>query len=276
MRASRILTAASAIGLSVPGAWSERMASCRLSGSYYPQEGNPVYAGQVLWRGVTEAPPFADGRTMVMIGNDDRKAVIYPIANLTGGLQLINWIAERAIERELPANKGDWNRPGNKADFLSRFDDWCFDWLDVPGLFDQARSCWEFPMVDRDPLPRWSFGRVTLLGDAAHAMRPNGSNGASQGILDAVALAECLSGEADVGQALADYEDRRREPTTALTLTNRQTGPEIVLRMVEERCPNGFESIGDHFSEAELKEIADSYKRIAGFARDQVSGVKRD
>ena len=105
-------------------------------------------------------------------------------------------------------------------------------------------------------------------------MRPNGSNGASQGILDAVALAECLGETADVYQALSDYEAGRRAPTTALTLSNRQTGPEIVLRMVEERCPNGFVSISDHFSDAELKEIADSYKRIAGFARDQVSAAK--
>jgi 2-polyprenyl-6-methoxyphenol hydroxylase-like FAD-dependent oxidoreductase len=126
-------------------------------------------------------------------------------------------------------------------------------------------------MVDRDPVPRWSFGRITLLGDAAHAMRPNGSNGASQGVLDAMALARTLSAEADVATALRDYEAERLEPTRALTLANRATGPEIVLRMVEERCPQGFDDIHDHFSEAELSDIADSYKRIAGFSRDQVA-----
>lgn len=237
---------------------------------FYPDEGNPVYAGQVLWRGVTVSEPFADGRTMVMIGNDERKAVIYPIGWVDDSLQLINWIAELAIPRELPANKGDWNRVGDRADFLDRFEDWCFDWLDVPGLFEQAEACWEFPMVDREPVDRWSFGRITLLGDAAHAMRPNGSNGASQGVLDAMALARALAGSADVTKALTDYESERLEPTRALTLANRATGPEIVLRLVEERCPNGFQDIHDHFSEAELAGIADSYKQIAGFSREQV------
>jgi 2-polyprenyl-6-methoxyphenol hydroxylase-like FAD-dependent oxidoreductase len=239
--------------------------------SFYPDEGNPVYAGQVLWRGVTVSEPFADGRTMVMVGNDEKKAVVYPIGWADGSHQLINWIAELAIEKALPANKGDWNREGNKADFLPRFLDWRFDWLDIPALIEGAERCWEFPMVDRDPVPRWSFGRITLLGDAAHAMRPNGSNGASQGVLDAMALARTLSAEADVATALRDYEAERLEPTRALTLANRATGPEIVLRMVEERCPQGFDDIHDHFSEAELADIADSYKRIAGFSRDQVA-----
>jgi len=238
---------------------------------FYPDEGNPVYAGQVLWRGVTVSEPFADGRTMVMIGNDERKAVIYPIGRVDESRQLINWIAELAIPRELPANKGDWNRVGNKADFLDHFQDWRFDWLDVPDLFERAEVCWEFPMVDRDPVARWSFGRITLLGDAAHAMRPNGSNGASQGVLDAVALERALAANGNVTKAFTDYEAERLEPTRALTLTNRATGPEIVLRLVEERCPDGFDDIHDHFSEAELREIADSYKRIAGFSRDQVA-----
>jgi len=242
---------------------------------FYPDEGNPVYAGQVLWRGVTVREPFADGRTMVMVGNNERKAVIYPIAWADDSHQVINWIAELAIARELPANKGDWNRPGRKSDFIDRFRDWNFDWLDVPGLFDAAPECWEFPMVDRDPVARWSFGRITLLGDAAHAMRPNGSNGASQGVLDAVALAECLGAERDVPRALERYEQRRLEPTRALTLANRATGPEIVLQMVEERCPDGFDDIHDHFTTAELEEIASSYKRIAGFSREQVSGRGR-
>ncbi len=201
-------------------------------------------------------------------------AVVYPVGYASNGRQIINWIAERRIERELPANKGDWNKPGEKSDFLPYFQDWRFDWLDIPGLFEQAQACWEFPMVDRNPLRRWTFGRVTLLGDAAHAMRPNGSNGASQGILDAVALAQCLETIDDVSRALDAYQSRRLEPTAALTLANRETGPEIVLRMVEQRCPDGFIDIHDHFTERELQEIADSYKQLAGFTRDQVAGQK--
>jgi 2-polyprenyl-6-methoxyphenol hydroxylase-like FAD-dependent oxidoreductase len=126
-------------------------------------------------------------------------------------------------------------------------------------------------MADRDPLSRWTVGRITLMGDAAHVMRPNGSNGASQGILDAICLAEQLREYADPLEALESYEAIRRPLTTALTLANRRTGPEIVLRMVEERCPDGFEDIHDHFSIAELEAIANSYKQIAGFTVEQVA-----
>jgi 2-polyprenyl-6-methoxyphenol hydroxylase-like FAD-dependent oxidoreductase len=246
----------------------------------YPSEGTPSYQGQVLWRGVSVQAPFLDGRTMVMVGNDARKAVIYPIAERPGGKQLINWIAERAIPKELPGYEGDWSAPGKLSDFLPYFEDWRFDWLDIPALFANGERCWEFPMIDRDPIGRWTFDRVTLLGDAAHAMRPNGSNGASQGILDAVTLAACLAGVAggsheQIVAALTDYEQQRLAPTTQLTLTNRRTGPEIVLRMVEERCPDGFDDINDYFSNEELRQIADSYKQLAGFSKEQVrAGMK--
>ena len=228
-----------------------------------------------LWRGVTEAEPFADGRTMVMIGNNALKAVVYPIAARPNGRQLINWIAERAIDKALPQNKGDWNKPGDKADFLEYFTNWHFDWLDMPKLFAGSEGCWEFPMVDRDPVARWSFDRVTLIGDAAHAMRPNGSNGASQAILDAVALADALHDETRIEAALKRYETARLAATAALTLSNRQTGPEVVLQMVHERCPDGFDDIYDHFTEAELIEIADSYKQLAGFTTQQVAAAMR-
>ena len=243
---------------------------------FYPDEGNPVYAGQVLWRGVTKAEPFADGRTMVMIGNDQLKAVVYPIASCPDGRQIINWIAERAVDKALPDNHGDWNKAGDKAHFLDYFRDWNFDWLDMPKLFADAEQCWEFPMVDRDPVARWSFDRVTLAGDAAHAMRPNGSNGASQAILDAAALADALRQETRIAEALELYQTARISPTTELTLSNRLTGPEVVLQMVEERCPDGFDDILDHFTETELREIADSYKQLAGFTTKQVAATMRD
>jgi len=240
----------------------------------YPDEGNPVYSGQMLWRGVVEWPNVLDGRSCLMIGHNDLKAVIYPISEPARrqGRSLVNWVAERRVPGALPPDRADWNRTGRREDFADAFADWRFDWLDVPALFAATEQVFEFPMVDRDPVPRWSFGRITLVGDAAHPMRPNGSNGASQGILDGVALADALSRAMTSGAPAADalraYETARREPTARLTLDNRETGPERVLQMVEDRCPNGFEDIHDHFSDNELAEIAERYKKLAGFSRD--------
>jgi len=238
----------------------------------YPEEGNPLYSGQMLWRGVVEWAPVFDGRSCIMVGHNDLKAVIYPISEPARrrGRAELNWVAERRIPGLLPPNRADWNRRGDPADFVGAFAAWHFDWLDVPALFAATQHIYEFPMVDRNPVPRWSFGRVTLLGDAAHPMRPNGSNGASQGILDGMALAHAIQSNASLEQALLAYERERLEPTAKLTLDNRETGPERVLQMVEERCPNGFENIHDHFSHLELKEIAERYKRLAGFSHAEL------
>ena len=243
----------------------------------YPDEGNPVYSGQMLWRGVVEWAPMFDGRSCVMVGHNDLKAVIYPISEAARkrGRAALNWVAERRLPGSLPPNRADWNRPGTLADFAPAFAEWKFDWLDVPAMFAATESIFEFPMVDRTPVPRWTFGRVTLLGDAAHAMRPNGSNGASQGILDGGALASALSGSRTIEEGLLAYEKERLEPTANLTLDNRKTGPERVLQMVEDRCPDGFTDINDHFSPEELKEIAERYKKLAGFNREALVADER-
>jgi 2-polyprenyl-6-methoxyphenol hydroxylase-like FAD-dependent oxidoreductase len=244
--------------------------------TFYPDEGNPVYSGQMLWRGVVDWEPVFDGRSCIMMGHNDLKAVIYPISEAARQRDRaqMNWVAERRLPGSLPPNRADWNRRGNPADFVPAFADWRFDWLDVPALFAATQNVFEFPMVDRDPVPRWTFDRVTLLGDAAHAMRPNGSNGASQGILDGIALADSLRTEPTIERALAAYEAQRLQPTAKLTLDNRETGPERVLQMVEDRCPNGFADIHDHFSDAELGEIAERYKKLAGFNRDALARGK--
>ena len=245
--------------------------------AFYANEGNPVYSGQMLWRGVVEWEPVFDGRSCVMVGHNDLKAVIYPISEAARrrGRAEMNWVAERRLPGSLPPNRADWNRRGDPADFIGAFADWRFDWLDVPAMFAATEHVYEFPMVDRTPVQRWSFGRVTLLGDAAHAMRPNGSNGASQGILDCMALANALRSRATVEDALLAYEQERLEPTAKLTLDNRETGPERVLQMVEDRCPNGFNDIYDHFGRAELEDIAQRYKKLAGFDRDALALAER-
>jgi 2-polyprenyl-6-methoxyphenol hydroxylase-like FAD-dependent oxidoreductase len=233
---------------------------------FYPDEGPASFSGRYLWRATTPSAPFLGGRTMIMAGYQDQKFVAYPIskAALDAGRSLTNWIAELAVPGVVPP-RSDWNKRVAATVFRERFANWKFGWLDVPALIDGAESIFEFPMVDRDPLPVWSRGRVTLLGDAAHPMFPIGSNGASQAILDARALADALAEERDVPAALARYEAQRRPATAAIVHSNRRHGPEIVLDMAEERAPQGFARVEDVFAPGELEGVAASYKQIAGF-----------
>jgi 2-polyprenyl-6-methoxyphenol hydroxylase-like FAD-dependent oxidoreductase len=232
----------------------------------HPGEGPPCWNGSLLWRGVTVAEPFLGGRTMIMAGHADHKFVCYPIARAERGRHLLNWVAELRFPVTELAEREDWNREGKLEDFLPRFEAFRFDWLDAPALIRGAEVVYVYPMVDRDPLPRWSQGRVTLLGDAAHPMYPIGSNGASQAILDARTLAGCLRCYRDPVQALGAYEQARRPPTAAIVLSNRKQGPEECMTIVEQRSPDGFERIEDVISHAELSAIADKYKQLAGFS----------
>jgi 2-polyprenyl-6-methoxyphenol hydroxylase-like FAD-dependent oxidoreductase len=234
---------------------------------WYPDEGPALWNGSLLWRGVAEIEPVLGGRTLVWAGHPDQKFVGYPIADLDDGRQAFNFIAElRRADSEL-GRDGDWNRRGALADFLPEFEDWDFGWLDVPSIVAAAPETFLFPMVDRDPLPRWTFGRATLLGDAAHPMYPIGSNGASQAILDASVLAGCVRRHADdVDEALARYEAARRPATAAIVAANRGLGPEVPMQLVEERAPDGFDDISDVISEDEIAEVTEGYRRTAGFA----------
>jgi 2-polyprenyl-6-methoxyphenol hydroxylase-like FAD-dependent oxidoreductase len=235
---------------------------------FFPGEGEPRYSGVNMWRGVTRWKPILSGASMVRAGwLSHGKMVIYPIrAGDTDGLQLVNWVAE--IETPV-YRKRDWNRPGSIDDFIGAFADWHFDWLDVPALIRGADSVLEFPMVDQEPLPRWSFGRVTLLGDAAHPMVPRGSNGAGQAILDARALTSALLDHGDPIAALATYEKQRLEATTRIVLTNRSNPPDAILREVFQRTNDQpFGSIDDVISRDELVALSEGYKRIAGYSKD--------
>jgi 2-polyprenyl-6-methoxyphenol hydroxylase-like FAD-dependent oxidoreductase len=234
----------------------------------FPDEGEPRYSGVNMWRGVTRWKPMLSGASMVRAGwLSHGKMVIYPI-RATGhdGLQLINWVAEIETPNY---RKRDWNREGALADFIGPFSDWHFDWLDVPAFIRAADSVLEFPMVDQDPLPRWSFGRITLLGDAAHPMVPRGSNGAGQAILDARALTTALLQNADPLEALSSYEKQRLEATTRIVLTNRTNPPDAILREVFQRTHDRpFKTIDDVISRDELVALSEGYKRIAGYSKD--------
>ena len=241
---------------------------------FYPDEGAPIWNGAILWRGVSEAEqPFLSGRTMIMAGHESQKFVCYPISKQAAdaGNATINWIAERKFSPDQEWRREDWNRPGQLDEFLPWFEDWSFDWLDVPALIRNAKHVFEYPMVDRDPLPRWTHGRVTLLGDAAHPMYPIGSNGASQAILDARVLTREILAKGATTQALEAYEEERRPATTKIVLANRGNGPEQVMQQVEERAPNGFDNLHDVISREELEQTAANYKKMAGFDKEQLN-----
>ncbi len=234
---------------------------------FYPDQGSPHWNGALLWRGLTEADPVLDGRTMIWAGHPRQKFVGYPVLELANGRQLFNFIAELRTDDTELVDREDWNRPGNLDDFIEPFESWVFDWLDVPSLMRSADGTFLFPMVDRDPVDRWSFGRTTLLGDAAHPMYPIGSNGASQAILDARTLTGCLTSyPSDTVRALERYDEVRRPTTGAIVLANRGLGPELPMQLVEQRAPDGFVDINDVITSEEITEVTDGYRRTAGFA----------
>jgi 2-polyprenyl-6-methoxyphenol hydroxylase-like FAD-dependent oxidoreductase len=239
-------------------------------GVLFPDEGPPIYGGRILWRGTTLADPFLDGSTMFMAGHQDCKFVAYPIARQADGRSLINWIAERT-EPGYEQNVQDWNRLVDVQKFRDSFAAWNFGWVDVPALIDGARQVFEFPLSDRDPLPCWTHGRMTLIGDAAHPMYPIGSNGASQAILDAEALVDALTTDRGIGNAFAAYEADRRPATAQIVLSNRQNGPEQVMQIAEERAPEGFDDIEQVIPRQELEAIAARYKATAGFSVEAVN-----
>jgi 5-methylphenazine-1-carboxylate 1-monooxygenase len=236
---------------------------------FYPDE-EVAFTGINTWRGVTVHPPILSGQSYMRIGTvDTGKMVIYPIVdNVDGkGGQLINWVAE--IRQDV-ASKNDWNKPGRIEDFLPFFAGWRFDWLDVPRLITTAQQIFEYPMVDKDPVPRWTFGRVTLLGDAAHPMYPRGSNGSAQALIDASSLADELASAKDPEAALQAYEKRRIELTARIVQTNRTVPPDFIIMKADELSggqpiAGGIDSL---ISQAELRRISEDYKRIAGFSLD--------
>jgi 2-polyprenyl-6-methoxyphenol hydroxylase-like FAD-dependent oxidoreductase len=233
----------------------------------YPDEGSFLWNGSLLWRGIAEVEPVLDGRSMIWAGHPEQKFVGYPIADLPGGLQRFNFIAElRRPDSDL-ARTEDWNRAGSFDDFLPQFKGWDFGWLDVPGLVEAAPETFLFPMVDREPIPQWTFGRSTLLGDAAHPMYPIGSNGASQAILDARVLAGCIRRHGDnIDEALWRYEETRRPATAAIVRANRGFGPELPMQLVEERAPDGFADVADVITPEEIAEATERYRTTAGFS----------
>ena len=263
-------------GKALPPQRADVVVSCEgihstLRKQLYPNEGPPKYSGINMWRGVTRWKPFLSGASMIRVGwHHPAKLLIYPIRNDVDaeGRQLVNWVCDI----ETPQYKErDWNRRGRLEDFLPAMADWHFDWLDVPQFISSSDVILEYPMVDQDPLPRWSFGRLTLLGDAAHPMYPRGANGGAQAILDARALADALAAEADPVAGLRAYEAKRLPATSEVVLRNRKAPPDAILYEVYKRTGDKpFKNIDDVISRDELVALSEGYKRVAGYDKERL------
>ncbi|AVH45400.1 flavin-dependent oxidoreductase [Agrobacterium tumefaciens] len=236
----------------------------------HPDEGPAHYEGTMMWRGASLQEPFADGRTMFIAGDHDVKFVCYPISGRAArdGKALINWVAEIRHDNPRAAEEADWTREADR-DFIAEYAGFRMGDIDIPVLLKNTQKITQYPMIDRDPLPWWTDGRVTLLGDAAHPMYPMGANGASQAIIDGRVLADCLA-EHTGPEGLVAYEAIRRPITTNVVLNNRKSGPERVLDIAAARVKGPDDRIEDLITAEELEEVAAGYRKIAGFQKKVV------
>lgn len=241
----------------------------------FPNEGQARWNGAMLYRGATDWPKFLTGRSMVIAGGMKAKVVVYPIAEgARPDYALTNWAVQLKISEGglLPRDKQSWSQPGRFEDVMPHVQRFTFPFVDARALIEATPEFWEYPMCDRDPLPRWSHGRVTLLGDAAHPMYPIGSNGASQAILDGEAITQELLAASDPEVALRRYEERRLPPTARIVDSNRRKGIDIMLDIVEQRAPRGFSDLESVLPAEELEKIVGDYKRLV--AQDRKTLLK--
>jgi 5-methylphenazine-1-carboxylate 1-monooxygenase len=236
---------------------------------FYPGEA-AVCDGYLHYRGIVEGEPYLTGRSMVVVGHRTHRAIVYPIADLPGGKVTINWLAYTKIPSGAPPLEA-WDTLADKALAVARFRAWTYPWLDVRGLIARTERVLQLPNVDRDPIPRWSFSRVTLIGDAAHPMQPVGAQAGSQAVVDGRVLAAALMANADPVEALRRYQDQRIAAMNDMIIRNRNLGLETVLQLAEERAPDGFARITDVLSQDELETTASSFKKAAGFDVETVN-----
>jgi len=243
----------------------------------HPRQPPIHWGGALMWRGVTRAKPIRTGSSFVGLGTHRHRMVIYPISHPDPrtGLAMINWIAEITLDNSQGWRETGWFRQAAIEDFIHHFDGWTYDWLDVPALLRGAEVAYENPMIDRDPVATWRDGPVALMGDAAHAMYPTGSNGASQAIVDARTLGACMVEHGASERALAAYDERLCGPISQVILRNRGAGPFGLLNMVDERCGGVFENIDDVISARERADFMAGYKAAAGFAIETLNKAPR-
>ena len=233
----------------------------------HPDEGPLCYEGTMMFRGSVETDQIGDGRTMVIAGDHDVKFVTYPISERMRqrGRALTNWVAEVRHSTPRHIEDADWRR-GATLDFIKPFHNFFMHDMNLIEIIKKTKVVTEYPMVDRNPLSSWVKGNVALLGDAAHPMYPIGANGASQAILDASSIAQCLSKELSK-KGLKAYELERLPMATSVVKSNREGGPEKVLDIAAGRVSGPDDRIEDLISSSELKQVASSYQKIAGFEK---------
>jgi 2-polyprenyl-6-methoxyphenol hydroxylase-like FAD-dependent oxidoreductase len=240
----------------------------------FPAEGPPRWNGVMMWRGATDWPEFGTGCSMIITGGTEAKLVLYPIAEgRLPGTKLTNWAicVLTGQPGDPPPHRQEWSRPADPVELRRHVGRFRVPLVDHAGLVAATQESFEFPMCDRDPLPSWTRGRVTLLGDAAHPMYPMGSNGAGQAILDATSLADHLARHAEPADALRAYQDDRLAATGEVVMRNRAGGPESVIDEVERRAPEGFSRLEDVIDAAALEAIINSYAQASGGSREQVN-----
>jgi len=241
----------------------------------HPDQPPIHWGGAIMWRGTTPGIPIRTGASFVGLGTHRHRVVFYPISqpDADTGLATINWIAEITVDNSSGWGNGDWNKQVEVDSFIHHFDGWNYDWLDVPAMLRGAEEIFEYPMIDRDPVPTWVDGNVALLGDAAHVMYPTGSNGASQAIVDARVLGAAMIEHGVTAQALRAYDSRLCEEVSAVVLRNRGAGPFGLLNLLDERCGGLFDDIDDVIPAAEREEFMSRYQAAAGFAKDKLNAA---
>lgn len=240
----------------------------------HPDQGPIHWGGALMWRGTVRAKPLRTSSSFIGLGTHEHRMVIYPISKTDNhGYAEINWIAELTMDNSAGWNSDSWFQSVAIEDFAHHFDQFKYDWLNVPDMLKQADAAYENPMIDRDPIPTWVDGPVALMGDAAHPMYPTGSNGASQAIVDARIIGAKILEHGVNAEALAAYNNDLCEPISALVLRNRGAGPFGLLNLLHERCESQFDNIDDVIPATEREEFMSVYKKAAGFAIESLNSA---
>ena len=233
----------------------------------HPDQPPIHWGGAIMWRGTVRTKPLRTESSFVGLGTHQHRMVIYPISKPEAdGTVLTNWIAELTIDRNEGWFEDNWFKEVPIESFAHHFEGFRYDWLDVPSMLNESECGYMNPMIDRDPVATWIDGPVALMGDAAHAMYPTGSNGASQAIVDARVIGAAILTQGLTPDALKSYDDQLCKKVSELVLRNRSAGPFGLLDILNDRCGGVFENIEAVISLEERNEFMSKYKTAAGFA----------